>query len=162
MMDIKIRQYTPILLLGFFFLGHPSMAQEKTQINWLTFEQLSDSLAVQPKKVLISFHTDWCVYCRKMHNEVYTKPEVIRRINAEYYAVKFDAETEDDVVFEGQRFSNHNATSRRKGPHELALLLGSRPNHGYSVPVTVILDEQFQVLSRHFEYLSSKKLLKVL
>ncbi len=136
-------------------------AQSREQVNWLTFEQLSDSLDARPKKVLISFHTEWCAYCRKMHQEVYTNPQVAKTINDGYYAVQFDAETTDTVRFDGQVFANSRATSRRKAFHDLALILGSR-GHRFTVPVTLVFDEKFNVISRHFEYLDSKKLLAIL
>lgn len=133
-----------------------------SQINWITFEQLSDSLTYNPgKKILISFHAEWCVYCRKMANEVYTKPEIIQLINQQYYAVSFDAEYTESVHFDGQEFVNNQQTRRRKGFHELALLLAGR-NGQVTLPATLILDAEFNVLSRHFEYLSPQKLISLL
>ena len=147
-----------ILVWLVLFLGVANArAQEQPSIQWLTFEQLSDSLTVNPKKVLISFHTDWCTYCRKMHREVFTKPAVVEIVNADYYAVQFDAESTDTVHFDGQAFVNNQATQRRKGFHDIALLLGSR-NGTFTVPVTMVLDQNFTVLSRHFEYLDSRQL----
>jgi len=140
-------------LLGMQF----SHAQGDEQINWLTFEQLSDSLSRNPKKVLISFHTDWCVYCRKMHREIFTNRDVVHRVNGWYYAVKFDAESTDPVHFDGQTFINRQATKRRKGFHDLALLLGARDGR-FTPPVTLILDADFRILHRRFEYLDSKTL----
>lgn len=153
-------RHTLLLLLAFCAHG-TAMAQRQEQIEWLTFEQLSDSLDANPKKVLISLHTDWCVYCRKMHSEVYTNPAVIDRVSSDYYAVQFDAETRDTVRFDGQVFANSRATSRRRAFHDLALILGSRGNR-FTVPVTLVLDKDFNVVSRHFEYLDSKKLLAIL
>ena len=136
-------------------------ALQKPQINWLTFEQLSDSLARNPKKVLISFYTDWCVYCHKMHQEVFTNPKVVRQVNTAYYAVRFDAESTDAIHFDGQLFLNRRATKRRKGFHDIALLLGSR-NGQFAAPVTLLLDPDFRMVHRSFQYLDSKKLLELL
>lgn len=136
-------------------------AQEDVQINWLTFEQLSDSLQNNPKKVLISFHTEWCVYCRKMHREVFTHPKVVEKINTAYYAVKFDAESTAPVQFDGQTFVNRRATKKWSGYHDIALLLGAR-NGEFTVPVTLILDADFRVIERRFEYLHSEALLHLL
>lgn len=159
-MKVSIHRYLIVCSLV-FFLGSFGFAQEKQQVNWLTFEQLSDSLNVNPKKVIISFHTDWCAYCRKMHGEIYTKPEVAAVINEHYYAVKFDAESMDTVRFDGQSFVNRKATKRRKGIHDIALLLAGRDGR-FTAPTTLILDENFRVISRHFEYMDSKKLLSLL
>ncbi|HZH55324.1 MAG TPA: thioredoxin family protein [Sphingobacteriaceae bacterium] len=130
-------------------------------IDWLTFEQLTDSLDKNPKMVMINFHTDWCTYCRKMHREVFTNPEVIQTINESYYAVSFDAETRDSVYFDGQWFINKEATNRRRGFHELAQLLGNR-NGRITVPTTLFLNPDFTIRHRSFEYLSSRKLLDLL
>lgn len=150
-----------IIIVAFLLGMHLSHAQEDEQINWLTFEQLSDSLDRNPKKVLISFHTDWCVYCRKMHREIFTNRDVVRQVNARYYAVKFDAESTDPIHFDGQTFINRQATKRRKGFHDLALLLGAS-NGRFTPPVTLILSADFRILHRRFEYLDSKTLLSLL
>ncbi|MEO1652359.1 MAG: thioredoxin fold domain-containing protein [Bacteroidota bacterium] len=148
------------LLLSFIFLGlfPPLAAQE---INWLSFEQLEDSLQKQPKKVFIDFYTDWCSYCRKMDKQVFTKTEVIQRLNQDYYAVRLNAETERPISFDGQVFYNKKTSKKRKGIHELARLLGQR-NGQFAPPTMLILDESFRVQARYFEYLDSKKLLKAL
>jgi thioredoxin-related protein len=111
----------------------------KSKINWITFEQLSVKLEEEKKPVLINFHTSWCVYCRKMEKEVFTDPQIIEYLNKHYYAVSFDAESIDTVYFDGQIFTNTQYTKRRKGFHEIALLLGSRGRQ-FTVPVTLILD----------------------
>ena len=139
----------------------PLHAQEKESVNWLTFEQLSDSLKVNPKKVLISFHADWCAYCRKMHREVFTRPAIIEQLNSDYYAVSFDAETRDSVYFDGQVFVNKQATDARRGSHELAWLFASR-NGQIVLPATIVLDENFSVVHRSFEYLGPRNLVKIL
>lgn len=130
-------------------------------INWLTFEQLADSLAVKPKKVFIFFHTDWCVYCRKMDREVFTKPEVISLLNSNYYAVQFDAESVDTISFDGQILVN-TVTRKTTGKyHQMALLLAARPQ-GLAFPTTLILNQDFIVEQRKFTYLSIKKLIQLL
>ena len=50
---------TTLLLLSIGF-WNGIFPQEKERINWLTFEQLSDSLDINPRPVLINFHTEWC------------------------------------------------------------------------------------------------------
>ena len=137
----------------------PVSAQEA--VRWLSFEQLEDSLNAQPKKVFIDFYTDGCVYCRKMDKVVFTKPEVIQLLNAEYYAVRFDAEIDSAVTFGGQAFVNDQVGQSRNPLHQLAQLLALREGQ-FVAPTLVVLDEEFRVTARYFEYLDSKKLLRVL
>ncbi|QDH80998.1 DUF255 domain-containing protein [Echinicola soli] len=147
-----------IVMTGIFTCHHTtSSGQEK--INWLTFEQLEDSLQKKPKKVFVDFYTDWCTYCKKMDKKVFTHPEVISVINSAYYAVKMDAESRDTIRFDGHLLVNHQATDKRPGIHDMALLLGSR-NGEFIPPSLILLDEQFKVIDRKFEYLYSERLLK--
>jgi thioredoxin-related protein len=144
------------------FLNTQSISAQKAKVNWITFEQLDDSLAVKPKKVLISFYADWCSYCKKMDKVAFRDPKVVETLNSEYYAVKMNAETEDDIVFEGKKFINEEVGKKRRATHQIPLLLASRKGRPFSLPAIVILDENFQVTGRYFEYLSTKKMLGVL
>ncbi|MEO0726046.1 MAG: thioredoxin fold domain-containing protein [Bacteroidota bacterium] len=143
------------------FLYAPLNGQETESVRWLSFEQLEDSLAVQPKKVFLDFYTDWCVYCRKMDQSVFTKPDVIAVLNEEYYAVRFDAETEAVVDFGGRQFINDQMGKSRNPLHQIAQLLALRDGQ-FTAPTMLILDEDFNVTARYFEYLSSKRLLRAL
>ena len=136
-------------------------AQETGSIKWLSFEELEDSLAVKPKKVFIDFYTDWCSYCRKMDKVVFTKPEVVKTLNEEYYAVRFNAETDSIIIFGGQSFINDQIGKSRTPIHQIAQLLALREGR-FVAPTLIFLDDSFAVQSRYFEYMDSKKLLKAL
>lgn len=148
------------ILLGCFSVV--SLHAQKEQINWLSFEQLDDSLAVKPKKVLISFYADWCTYCKKMDQAAYQDPKVIAILNSEYYAVKMNAESKDTIVFEGKKFYNDQLGKYRNPIHQIPLLLASRKGYPFSTPATIILDEEFQVKKRNFQYISPKKMTRIL
>ena len=143
----------------------PASAQKAHAVQWLTFEQLEDSLSNQhadkPKRVFIDFYTDWCTYCRKMDKVVFTKPEVIELLNEDYYAVRFDAESEAAIAFGGQSLINDQVGKSRSPIHQIAQLLASRDGQ-FAPPVMVVLDEEFKVLARHFSYMDSKRLIKAL
>ena len=144
-----------------FTLAHFSTAQEKN-INWLSFEQLEDSLAAKPKKVLIDFYADWCVYCKKMDKVAFRDSDVVSKLNTEYYAVKMDAETTDTILFGGGEYTNKQLGKSRRPTHEIALLLASREGYPFSLPAVVILNEKFEITARYFEYMSPAKLKKAL
>ena len=150
------------VVLGMFFLTSISLQAQNKAINWLTFEQLEDSLAVKPKKVFIDFYADWCAYCKKMDEVAYKDPRVISILNTDYYAVKMNAEASREIIFDGQRFTNKQFGKKRYPVHEIALLLGSREGIPFSLPAIVILDESFTITKRYFEYLSPKKMQMVL
>lgn len=148
-----------IMLCGLISLTSRLSAQQT--INWLSFEQLSDSLALKPKPVLLFFHTDWCSYCRKMQNEVFISPAVIAAIKKDYYAVKFDAESIDTVLFDEQVLTNPYPRKQTGKYHSITQLLAAREGK-YAFPTTILLDEEFRIKQRFFQYLSPEKLLRVL
>jgi|TARA_Y100001934_G_scaffold283075_1_gene400363 thioredoxin-related protein len=151
-------------MLLFLFLSCGSLIAQKSdqQINWLSWEQLESALAEKPKKTLIFFYADWCAYCKKIDRVVFTKPEVIKKINQDFYAVRMNAETTDTIIFDGTLFTNPLAKTQRNAVHQLAALLGSRENYAFSLPVTLFFDEQFKVKRRVFEYYTSEELMKYL
>ncbi|MDX1328863.1 MAG: thioredoxin domain-containing protein, partial [Arenibacter sp.] len=79
-------------------------AQANNAIQWISFEQLHDSLKVHPKKVFIDFYADWCAPCLKMDEIAFKDPKVIHKLNNDYYAVKMNVETTDTIVFGQQSF----------------------------------------------------------
>ncbi|MEM1407210.1 MAG: thioredoxin family protein [Bacteroidota bacterium] len=149
------------MFLALLFPCLKAKSQTREAVNWLSFDQLDDSLNVRPKKVFIDFYTSWCVYCRKMDQVVFTKAEVIDVLDKEYYAVRMDAETTDTIYFEGQPFVNLQAGKKRNAIHQLAELLAQR-NGQFVPPALIILDPEFNVKQRYFEYMDSGKLLKAL
>ena len=150
--------FTALVALVFMYQG---TAQEDS-IHWLSFEQLEDSLASKPKKVFIDFYADWCAYCKKMDKAAFKDKNVISLLNSEYYAVKMNAETTETIVFGGDSYSNKEIGQKRNPTHEIPLLLASRKNRPFSLPAIVILNEKFEITDRYFEYLSPKKMNKVL
>lgn len=151
---------TFFVFLTFGFFSCFSISAQQEQINWVSFEQLEDSLSVKPKKVFISFYADWCAYCKKMDKVALKDPKIIAILNSEYYAIKMNAETRDTISFEGKKFFNKEFGKKRRPTHQIPLLLASRKGRSFSLPAIIILDEHFQLKSRSFEYLSTAKMLK--
>lgn len=144
------------VLIFLLFLSLPILSNAQ-QVSWLTFEELDSVLKVNPKPVFIDFYTDWCVYCKKMDKEAFKNAEVVKEINTKYYALKFDAESEQEVLFDGQTFT------KQKGNrfHDLALILGLN-DRTFAPPTMIFLDKSFTTIERSFNYLSTKALLKKL
>ena len=150
------------ILILFLVLPAFGNAQKADTINWIDFEQLEDSLALKPKKTFIYFYADWCVYCKKMDRNAFKDPEIIKKLNSDYYAIKMNAESTDTITFEGQKFYNQQVESMRNGIHQIPLLLANREKRKFSLPAILILDEKFNVENREFEYLTTKKMIELI
>ena len=136
-------------------------AQANTAIQWISFEQLHDSLKVHPKKVFIDFYADWCAPCLKMDEIAFKDPKVIHKLNNDYYAVKMNVETTDTIVFGQQSFINKRA-NKRNSVHEIPLLLASRKDAPFTLPAMVLMDSKFNAQARYFQYLDAEQLLAIL
>lgn len=75
-----------------FFLAFTSLGMAQDKIEWLKFEEAVEANEFEPKMILVDVYTDWCGWCKKMDKETFTDPEVIKFINASFYAVKLNAE----------------------------------------------------------------------
>ncbi len=113
-------------------------------IQWMSFE---DAVAMtknegNTKKVFIDVYTDWCGWCKKMDKDTFQNPEVAKYMQENFYMVKFDAEGEEPIDFDGRTFEY--VPSGRRGYHQLAAaLLQNR----LSYPTVVFLDENMKMLS---------------
>lgn len=150
------------LSICLIFMVTPTLFAQKQEVEWLSFEQLEDSLLIKPKKVLLFFNADWCAYCKKMEKAAFKDSKVVSKLRSNYYAVKMDAEATDTIYFGGQRYINSEVGKKRNPIHQIPKLLASREGIPFSVPAIVILDTEFKVISRYFEYLSPKEMYSVL
>ena len=96
-----------------------------------------------------------------MLNEGFQDPQVVKKVNADYYAVSLDAETTDTLFFEGQAFTNQVRTKKVGQYHSIAeVFLGKKEKAVF--PLTVLLDPDFKVIIRRSNYLSTKEMLNIL
>lgn len=135
-----------ILLLGFLCATLIGFAQE---VKWTSFTDLNDSLKSNPKKVIVKIETDWCGYCKMMDNKVFNHKLTDRKIGDDYYFVKFNAESREEVIFRNNRFK---PSFSKGGKHELALALNGKGNP-ISYPTTILLSSNLEVENRLNGYL---------
>lgn len=123
-----------------FTLDNPAPAKAGNiaaeTITWHTWEEAQQLMEKKPKKIFIDVYTDWCGWCKRMDKETFTDAEVAKYMNENFYAVKFNAEQQEDILYKGTTLSYR--PGGRRGVHELAVsLLDGRL--GY--PSFVYLDE---------------------
>ena len=130
-----------ILIVTLAFLGMVGKAQEK--INWMDFSEAIEASQKAPKKIFIDVYTDWCGWCKRMDQTTFQNPVIVKYMNEHFYAVKFDAERNDTIVFMGHTFTGMTRGDGRKGAHQLAqaLLQGKM-----SYPSYVLMNEDARIL----------------
>jgi thioredoxin-related protein len=111
--------------------------EDNKEIHWLTLDEAQVKMKEAPRKLYMDVYTDWCGWCKKMDKTTFENPDVIKYMNEKFYAVKFNAEQQQDVRFLGKIYS-YQAEQRC---NELAAqLMGGR----MSYPTSIIMMENFQ------------------
>lgn len=112
------------------------------QVNWLTWEEALELSKVEKRKIIVDVQTKWCSWCKKMDARTYQKEHISKIINENFYAVRFDAETKSDIIFNNKIYS-YVSSFGKKGYHELAAEI---MNDRMSYPTTVFIDENMEVI----------------
>lgn len=138
------------LLIALVSVIHFSFQTKKVkeEINWMTWAEVQEAQKENPKKVFVDIYTHWCGWCKRMDATTFNNAKVVSYINENYYAVKFNAENRETIIFKGDKFKY--VKSGRSGFNELAtsLLEGKM-----SFPSTVYLDENLDILTTVGGYL---------
>lgn len=156
--------YLKIVLIGIIaqivFLQNAT-AQEERSVLWLSFQELEDSLKLNPKPVFIEFYADWCAVCKRMERKTFQNEEVINKISNMFYAVKMNVESQDTILFGGKSFYNERS-NKINSVHQIPLLLGSRKDEPFSLPAMLIFNDKFEAQARYFQFLDAKQLVEIL
>ena len=146
-----------LVLSSAFTVSNTTEPPVAEKINWMTWDEAIEANKKKPKKIFVDVYTDWCGWCKKMDKSTFVDPAIVKNINENFYAIKFDAEQKETITFDGNEFKFVN--QGRRGVHQLAYsLLDGRM--GY--PAFVFLDETFSRIMISPGYKEPKQLQKEL
>lgn len=106
-------------------------------IKWMTWREMQDAQKKQPRKIMVDVYTSWCGWCKRMDASTFTNPVIVNYVNDNFYAVKFDAETKEDINFRGRDYKY--VSQGMQGYNELAAEI---LNNQMSYPTSVYFDEK--------------------
>ncbi len=148
--------FVSLTILGSFSCNKKAVSTSETvkeeakEILWLSFPNMVSAQKSKPKKVFIDFYTDWCGWCKKMDASTFKHPVIVKYINKNFYAVKFNAETKDTIKHNGHTYING---SNPRATHPLAAsLMNNKPSY----PTSVYLDEELNLLGPVAGYMDAK------
>ncbi len=116
------------------------------EINWVSFEEAIALQKKAPKKIMMDVYTNWCGPCKMLDRNTFHNTDVVNYVNEHFYAVKFNAEGNETVSYDGKTFTNPGykpeLANRRNGVHEL-----SRYFQVQAYPTVVFLDEDGKIIA---------------
>jgi thioredoxin-related protein len=127
-----------LFFLLLIFLASFNLVQAQ-KIEWMTLAEAMEAQKAEPKKIFMDVYTDWCGPCKLLDKNTFQNPDVSNYISEHYYAVKFNAEGQEEINFFDQTFTNPNYDPNRKGrnaTHQFTQFLGVK---GY--PTMVFFSE---------------------
>ncbi len=108
-------------------------------VQWLSWEEAQAKMKTEPRKIFIDMYTSWCGWCKKMDASTFKDPAVVKNLNENFYAVKFNAEQKETINYSGHDFQF--VKNGRRGYHQLA---HSLLNGRMSYPSFVYLNEKME------------------
>ena len=127
------------LVLSLFSVG--LFAQE---IKWMTMQEALDAQAKKPKKIFMDVYTNWCGPCKMLDRNTFHNKDVVKYINQNFYAVKFNAEGNEEFAYKGNTYTNPNYQPDRKGRNSQHMFASALKVRG--CPSMVFFDENAKMI----------------
>jgi len=101
------------------------------------------------RPVLVDVYTDWCTWCKRMDQDVYTRPEVREYLSQHFVMVKLNAEYSTPARYDGKQYTSRTLAERfRVNGYPTTIFLRADGNHIANVPGYVPAD-RFLLLLRY-------------
>ena len=110
------------------------------QIKWMSMQEALEAQEKKPKKIFMDVYTDWCGPCKTLDKKTLQNKDVVRFVNENFYAVKFNAEGNEEFNYQGSTYSNPNYQEGKRGRNSQHIFASSLKITGY--PTMAFFDEK--------------------
>jgi thioredoxin-related protein len=152
-MHNTIRNKNPLLLVVLLL---PLFGIAQAVPKPLTLHQLSDSMAVRAKPVLITIYTSWCKYCKMQEAQIKKSKMLSHAVASDVYWVALNAEDREHLMFDGMLYSFDAAA----GVHALATKLSG--SNEVVFPSVIFLDAGLKTVYVHRGVMEEKLIYRIL
>lgn len=137
---LKITSMQKLLLVLFLFLiGSTTLLSQET-IKWMSFNEALKAQKKEPRKIFMDVYTDWCGPCKLLDKNTFQNKDVAAYVNANYYAVKFNAEGTESIKYKDFTYTNPDFDPKREGRNSQHLFAHALKINAY--PSVVFFDEK--------------------
>lgn len=153
-----------IVFLVASVLSLATFAQKTDEgVHWMTYDEAVKAQEKEPRKIIMDIYTVWCGPCKMLEKNTFSNPEIAKYINENYYAVKFNAEGNEEITYKGTTYTNKDyvaGKSGRNATHPFASI--GATNGGLAYPTIVILNENFDLITPFVGYKTPEQLSPIL
>ena len=142
-----------IISVAFLLVTISVSAQE---IKWMSMNEALTAQKHAPKKIVMDAYTNWCGPCKMMDKNTFTNKDVISYVNKHFYAVKFDAEGTEEVMYKDFNYTNPNFDPARKGRNSQHFFADALKVTGY--PSLIFFDEKSEIIAPIVGYRTPEQL----
>lgn len=133
------------IILSLIAIAFLSISINAQKINWISMNEALELQQKNPKKIMVDVYTNWCGPCKMLDKQTFQNEDVVKYVNENFYAVKFNGEGDDAITYKENNFTNPNfdatKAKTRNSSHQFADYLGLR---GY--PTIAFFDEEANFL----------------
>lgn len=123
------------------------------QVKWYSLEEALEAQKNEARPIMLDAYTVWCGPCKLLDKNTFGNDDVSDYLNTHFYPVKFNAEGNEKVTFQGQTYDNPTydpkRASTRNATHSFTRFLGVS---GY--PTLVFFDEKGNFITPIVGYLN--------
>jgi len=114
-------------------------------VKWMSWEQMELAQKKEKRKVFVNIYADWCGWCKRMDATTFKNSDAISALNNSYYAVKFNAQSSNEIVFKDKIYQFKRQGNN--GINEFALyLMKANMSTEIAYPTLVYMDENLNVI----------------
>lgn len=129
----------------------------KKEVKVYTINEALELNKKTPKKMLVNIYADFCNTCAVMNKTTFSDTLVANYINKNFYLVNFNAESNDTILFNGEKFYKQLVSG-----YPLNTFAFKVTNGRFSFPSIAILDEKLNTIDVLNSYYHPKHLKPVL
>ena len=127
------------------------------EIKWMSMNEALAAQAKNPKKIFVDVYTIWCGPCKMLDKNPFSNPDVASFVNKNFYAVKFNAEGDETISYQGKSYSNPgydpSKAMKRNSSHQFSRFMGVN-----AYPTMLFIDETGNLINRVKGYRTPQQL----
>ena len=141
-MIIRYRMILMTLLCG-WITGIPAYSFGSTENDsiWTTYQQALESSRQDDKPIILFVEAEWCIHCRNMKSESFSKDEIKEKIRENYHLVSLDLDSRKTLTYHNQEMTQR----------ELAQKLNVQ-----TTPTTFFIDSNEKVMGSREGYMNTE------